>query len=126
MMLGKKIKEYLRLFKYAITPEQEKDIVTLYELNYQEYDESNLILHIEKFIQKMCSSQDSDWKMGRISIIYAAKVDIYSLDVPNFYKDEKTFNFLISGLETEISFCFLSLKQKASLIQSMYPLIIEV
>lgn len=121
----KRIKDHIKLFNYTITSEQEEDIVTLYELNHQEYDENTLTLHIEKFIQNMGSSQDSDWKMGRRPTIYATKVDIDSLDVPNFYKDEETFNFLISRLGTEIPFCFLSAEQKASLVQSMYPLIID-
>lgn len=121
----KRVKDHIKHFKYIITPEQEDEIVTLYDLNHQTYDEEALSLHIENFVGNMGSLEDSNWKKERRPTVFATKVNITTLEVPNFPKSSETFNFLISRLGTDIPFCLITNEQKKSLVESMYPLIVE-
>lgn len=121
----KRVRDYARLFNYTITPEQEEEIVTLYELNYDEYDENALSLHIESCMQRISDHKETEWTRHRRKTVFARKVSTEHLELPNFEKSPETFNFLVSNLGTNIPFCLLSDDQKRFLVESMYPLIVE-
>lgn len=121
----KRVRDHIRLFNYTITAEQEEEIVTLYELNYDEYDESVLALHIENCVQRISPQQETEWTRHRRKTVFAKRVSTENLELPNFEKSPETFEFLISHLGTNIPFCLLSDDQKRFLVESMYPLIVE-
>lgn len=121
----KRVRDYARLFNHAITPEQEEEIVTLYELNYDEYDENALSLHIESCMQRISDHQEMEWTKHRRKTVFAKKISTENLELPNFEKSPETFRFLVSHLGTNIPFCLLSDDQKRFLVESMYPLIVE-
>lgn len=121
----KRVRDHAKLFNYDITAEQEEEIVTLYELNYDGYDEDTLSLHIEGCIQRISSQQEMEWTRHRRKTVFAKKVCTESLELPNFAKSPETFEFLMSHLGTNIPFCLLSDDQKRFLVESMYPLIVE-
>lgn len=123
--IRKRLRDQISLFKYKITPEQEEEIITLYELNYETYSDTTFALHIETYVQRMADTPDLFWREGRRPTVFAKIVAPESLSLPSFPKDEKTVVFLMSQLGSGIPFCLLSENQKQSLVKSMYPMEIE-
>lgn len=123
--IRKRLKDHIKMFNYKISPEQEEEIITLYELNHDEYDENILSLYIEKFLQTVANNPDPIWKEQRRPTVYAKSVSSDSFQLPFFPKTPETTEFLISRLGTDIPFCLLSEEQKYSLINSMHPMEVE-
>lgn len=123
--IRKRLKDHIRMFNYKISPEQEEEIVTLYELNHDEYDENTLSLYIERFLQTVSNNPEPVWREQRRPTVYAKSVSSDSFQLPFFPKPPETAEFLISRLGTDIPFCLLSEEQKYSLINSMHPMEVE-
>lgn len=127
--IRERVKTHIEHFGYQITSEEEDEIVTLYELNHDEYDENMISLHVENYMDRKkftdVSSEESGWSRSRRTTVFAKIIRPENFDVPNFIKTKNTFDFLFSRLGTNIPFCLLSDEQKNTLVGSMFPIIVE-
>jgi len=127
--IRKRVKNHIEHFGYEITSDEEDEIATLYELNNEEYDENILSLHIENYMKRKkmgdADSEKTEWSKSRRKTVFARLVSTENFEIPNYVKEEKTFDFLSSRLGTNIPFCLLSEEQKNVLIGSMFPIIVE-
>lgn len=119
------VNEHSKKFSYTLSEREKDEMITLYEMNHEIYDESSLSLHIELFVQRISGCDRTDWEAQRRHSVVAKRVDPGVFELPLFTKSEKEFEFLGSMLGSEIPFSFLSQSQKNRLIASMYPMIVE-
>lgn len=126
--IRKRVKDHIKHFGYTINSDEEDEIVTLYELNYEEYNENLISLHIENCINRLHNEntiEQPQWSKSRRKTVFAKTVACDNFEIPNFAKEKETFDFLISRLGSNIPFCLLSDYQKKTLVGSMFPLIVE-
>lgn len=121
----KRLKDHVKLFNYQLTSEQEEEIIILYNLNNEQYDDSTFSLHIENYVLRESDSQDQTWKEHRRPSVFAKSVNTETFKLPVFKKSKELTEFLMSRLGSEIPFCLLSQEQKQSLVNTMYPLEVE-
>lgn len=119
------VNEHLRKFSYTLTETEKDELITLYEMNYDAYDEASLSLHIETFMSRAANRDRTDWAQKRRQSVSAKRVQLKDFELPSFVKTEGEFEFLYSMLGSEIPFSFLSQSQKNRLVSSMYPMIVE-
>lgn len=119
------VAEHAKKFNYKFSESEIEELVALYEMNNDAYDEATLSLHIENFAQRNTSRGNSDWMHKRRQSVTARRVCLNDFELPAFVKTEETFNFLYSMLGSDIPFSFLCPSQKNKLVASMYPLIVE-
>lgn len=120
--IRKRLKDHTRLFGYTLTPEQEDEIIILYDLNNESYDDDTFSLHIEDYMQRQAEEQDSKWMEQRRPSVFAKSVSTETFKLPLFEKTPELTEFLMSRLGSDIPFCLMSEEQKLKLVSSMYPL----
>lgn len=123
--IRKRLKDHIKQFNYEVGPEQEDEILILYELNYDTYDSNLFTLHIENYMQRMEHPRDSKWKEQRRPSVFAKSVSSETFKLPLFPKSKNLTGFLMSRLGSNIPFCLLDEEQKYALVNSMYPLEID-
>lgn len=120
----KRVLDHLSEFKHTVNPEQIDEIVTLYELNNDSYDENIVSLHVENYLSRICEAEEN-WSKERRKTVFARQVSDDDYEIKNYSKDKKTFDFLLSRLVRDIPFCLLSNEQKISLVESMSPIVVD-
>lgn len=123
--IRKRVKDHASLFKYDLTENQIDEIVVLYELNNDFYDDNQVSLHVENFMNRINTYEYNKFSNERRKTVFARRINNQDFIIPNFVKNKGTFDFLYSRLGSDIPFCLLSNEQKSMLVQSMYPLIVE-
>lgn len=117
--------EHLKKFNYILSESEKDELMTLYEMNHDTYDETSLSLHIETFMSRIANRDRTDWALERRQSVSAKKVHLKDFELPSFVKTKEEFEFLYSMLGSEIPFSFLSPSQKNKLVSSMYPMIVD-
>lgn len=123
--IRKRLEDHVRLFGYQLTPEQEDEIIILYDLNNECYNDDTFSLHIENYMQRQAEDQDSKWMKQRRPSVFAKQVSLETFNLPFFEKSEKVTEFLMSRLGSKIPFCLISDEQKRALVSSMYPMEVQ-
>lgn len=124
----KHVKTHCEKFRYELSHEQLDELVELYKMNNDAFDEVGLTLYIEKYMQRNGIETDperSNWASARRRSVYAKPVSITNLEIPMYVKTKEEFEFLHGMLGSEIPFSFLTVDQKNRLVSSMYPLIVR-
>ncbi|KAI4293075.1 cAMP-dependent protein kinase regulator [Pancytospora philotis] len=119
------VDEQVKKFNYEISERERDELITLYEMNHDAYDELSLSLHVERFMQRIARSDRTDWGGARRHSVVAKRVDAAGYELPTFRKTAGEREFLEAQLGAEIPFSFLSPAQKSRLVASMYPLVVE-
>lgn len=117
----KRVMKHISHFKYKLKEEQIEEIVTLYVLNNKNYDSDKVSLQVENFMKTLRNNKNSEYQRKTVRTVFAKSSDPDYV-VPNYEKDEKTFDFLISKLVGNVPFCFMNNDQKVSLVKSMCPI----
>lgn len=126
----KKILEHLnqqiKKFDYTLTSMELNEIIELYLMNYESYDEAALSLFIEKYVSRgPVHNLNEQWQGERRQSVCGHPVRMESLKTPNFKKNTQESEFLFKTLGEEIPFSLLSDDQKNRLVSSMYPVVIR-
>lgn len=120
--------EHCNKFNYELSSEQKDELLELYIMNNEDFDEVSFILHIENYVRRngeITNTQHNEWENERRRSVFARRVSTNNFDVPMYKKTDTEFEFLYGSLGTEIPFSFLSQGQKEKLVSSMYPVIVK-
>lgn len=119
------IHEHSRKFNYKLSDYDKEELIALYEMNHDSYDATTLSLHIENYVRRKSSPTDLEWMDKRRQSVSARRVSPKDFTISTFEKNEETTRFLLAAFGSEIPFCLLTPEQKARLVASMYPIIVE-
>jgi len=120
------VNDHVKKFGYTLTSSEKEEMIELYELNNESYEPRLLTLHIEKYVESLKDRHVNKWIHERRQSVCAQRVNPSSYIMPNFTKEKETFDFLIARMSGEvIPFSLLTHDLKASLVNSMYPLVIK-
>lgn len=121
----KRLKDHADMLKYQLTAEQENEIVSLYELNNEDYIDDAFSLCVEEYISGQPDYKNLMWEEHRRPSVFAKRVGPQVVGVPSYKKTPELTGFLVSQLGVAVPFCLLSKGQMHSLVSTMLPLDVE-
>ncbi len=120
------VKKHIKKFNYMLTSTELNELIELYLMNHETYDEKVLALFIEKYISRGSEYKlQLNWQDERRQSVCGHPIRAEALNAPKFKKQAHESEFIFKALGQEIPFSLLSNDQKNRLVSSMYPILVK-